>query len=268
MLPNDPYLHLDAEARPDGPSRSETVSQFLALSLLGAREEAGMPSNHGGFDEDVNVYLVGLLARFLDSAFHDEASRYLHHSDLDLADAVRRGEDERLTFRLYKTNADHLLLGVGLFNHVEASGTASVQLFRRDPDEFIGRGSTYYQLASSSLRRLRRRASGQEEALNKLGEGFSDYVVILRRLRTTYFHLTSKLGEGTLYHLSRAAGGAADRQALFDRFLDAYSSWRDEASEASYAALEEAVDVLRRADPEFAFQLPDPPADGGVIQPG
>lgn len=262
MRPNDAYLALDPNGAEVRSAVPDTVAQFLTFSLLGAREQARMPSNQGGFDEDVNVYLVGLMARFLESAYHEQASRYVHASDLDLADAVRRGADERLSFRLYKTNADHLLLAIGLFQHV-AGAEHSQAFFRRQPEEFIGRGSSYYNMASSSLRRLRRRATAQEAALSKLAAGFEGYVSVLKHLRTSYFHLMGRLGEGTLFHLTRHASvedDPADRASLYDRFLDAFSAWRDDRGEESYASLEHWVERLRDADPDFVFEMPEPDA--------
>jgi hypothetical protein len=261
MRPNDAYLPLDSAGSEMRSSAPDTVAQFLTLSLLGAREQAQMPSNHDGFDEDVNVYLVGLMGRFFQSAYHEQASRYVHSTDLDLADAVRDGDDERNSFRIYKTNADHLLLAIGLFHHVEGSGRPgrAHDVMQRQPEEFIGRGSNYYHMASSTLRRLRRRPTAQELALSKLGEGFGAYVDVLRHLRTNYFHLMGRIGEGSLFHLANLEAGesAVDNAVLYDRFLDAFSAWRDEAGEAQYAHLGECVRALREADPEFSFEMPE-----------
>jgi hypothetical protein len=261
MRPNDAYLQLDAAGSELRSVVPDTVAQFLTLSLLGAREAASLPSNCDGFDEDVNIYLVGLLARFLESAYHEQASRYVHSTDLDLADAVRDGADERLSFRIYKTNADHLLLGIGLFHHVEGSGRSgrAHEFFQREPIEFIGRGSSYYHMASSSLRRLRRRPTAQESALSKLGDGFESYVGVLRRLRSNYFHLVARIGEGSLYHLARSQPedpSGTDCAALYDGFLDALSAWRTAPDDEHYAQLEACVRRVREADPDFTFEMP------------
>lgn len=256
MTPNDPYLPLDAEPG-ELVSRAPSVGQFLTLSLLGAREEAGFPSNESGFDEDVNVYLAGLLLGFLDPQFHHEAARYLYASDQELASVVRRAGDERFRYRTYRTNADHLLLAIGLFHHVEASGRAP--FFRREPREFLGRGSTYYLLASSSLRRLRRQPTATEIAMNKLSEDLERYVEVLRRVRTSYFHLTERLGEGSLFHLGRSLPQASDLSTLYDAFLDQFSNFQREPTLEQYTWLEEAVRQLRTADPEFSFELPAKP---------
>ena len=59
-----------------------------ALPARRAGGDAGIPSNRTGFDEDVNVYVVGLLGRFLSAEYHESAARYIFPTDLDLAREV------------------------------------------------------------------------------------------------------------------------------------------------------------------------------------
>lgn len=258
----EPYIPLDPEGTAEGSPVPSTTREFLMRCVLGARDESGFPSNESGYDEDVNVYMVGLLERFLQPAYHHDIGRYLRSCDIELAREVRRRADDRHTYRVYKTNADHLLLAIGLFHHVEGAHHPGNPLADRDPTAFIGRGGTYYQLASSSLRRLRRCTSGPEEAMSKLGLAFGEYAEVLKRVRTSYFHLTARLGEGVLYHLSRTdpvdAGTVAQR---YDAFLDAFSAWNTESTAEAWDHLRESVDAVRELDPEFGFQMPEAPGD-------
>jgi hypothetical protein len=257
------YYRLATEPATDGPHMQAT-GEFLLRCLLGARQEATLPSNQAGYDEDVNVYLVGLLERFLSSQYHDEARRYLHARDLDLLEDAQRSPNPRHVFQLYRVNADHLLLAIGLFHHVEGAHHPGNPLVHREPEDFIHRGGVYYHIASSNLRRLRRQVSGPEIAMRKLGDGFADYAAVLRRVRTSFFHLTERLGEGTLFHLSRrppdptqVSIGAEDRKGLYDGFLDAFSAWRQQPGPQQLEVLRSATQRLREADPEFRFALPD-----------
>ena len=257
MLPNERYFDLQAE----NTSNLNSVQEFLMRSLLGAREEAGTPSNEWGFDEDVNVYLVGLLGRFFSSAYHEEARRYQFATDLDLAQELARTPDDRHRYRVYRTNADHLLLAIGLLRNA-ARPRPHLVAFERAPEEFIGRGEIYYGLASSSLRRLRRRSTGTELALSKLASHFTEYAAILGRVRTSYFHLTSRLGEGQLFHLlndplAAEAESTATLTAGYDRFLDAFSAWKQEPGTDTLAALRQCATELKQLDPDFAFELPE-----------
>ena len=259
MLPNEKYFDLQAESI----SNLNSVQEFLMRSLLGAREEAGIPSNEWGFDEDVNVYLVGLLGRFFSSAYHEEAARYQFATDLDLAEALAQTTDDRHRYRVYRTNADHLLLAIGLLRNVVRS-RPHLAAFERAPEEFIGRGETYYGLASSSLRRLQRRSTGTEVALSKLAARFTEYASILTRLRTSYFHLSARLSEGQLFHLMNDPLAGENETTMtvaegYDRFLDAFSAWKQEPGASTLATLRECAGELKAIDPDFAFELPPEP---------
>ena len=232
-----------------------SVEEFLLRCLLGAREESGMPSNRKGFDEDVNVYVVGLLGRFLSAEYHEDAARYLYPSDLDLAREVAAQGDDRFGYMAYRVNADQLLLGIGLFCSLEGHGVSNDPVFGRTPEELSGRGATYYNLASSSLRRLRRTETGAEMAMTKLADRFDDYTTILRTVRTSYFRLTARLSDGELFHLSRDPEDT--RREAWDAFLDAWSEWKQNADDPALDRLHDAVDALKRVDPEFSFELPE-----------
>jgi len=258
----EPWVPLDPEGVADTTAAPTSTRDFLMRCVLGAREESGFPSNEAGFDEDVNVYLVGLLERFLQPSYHHDIGRYLRSCDIELAREVRRLADDRHTYRVYRTNADHLLLAIGLFHHVAGAHHPGNPLADRDPATYIGRGGTYYHLASSSLRRLRRRTSGPEVAMSKLGGAFAEYADVLRRVRSTYFHLTARLGEGVLYHLSNGAPPDAETASQrYDAFLDAYSAWNREGHDKAWETLREAVEAVRGLDPDFAFQMPERPAE-------
>jgi len=272
------YWQFDADDPTGAPAPRET-QDYLLRCLLGARKEASFPSNEGGFDEDVNVYLAGLLNRFFSASYHDEARRYLQPYDLDLRRQAEASGDPRYAYRLYKVNADHLLLGIGIFHHVEGALGPEHPFLHRDPSEFEGRGSLYYLLASSRLHHLKRRRGGIGEALRKLGERFPRYVQVLRHVRSDYFDLMERIGEGSLFHLGREIEEmepqAHDRTTLYDAFLDCYSRWKEEPSPVRHEALKRAVARLRKLDPRFRFEMPaapaeDPgetarPADGTVI---
>jgi len=234
-----------------------SVEEFLLRCLLGAREESGIPSNQTGFDEDVNVYVVGLLGRFLSAEYHENAARYSFPTDLDLAREVAAQDDDRFGYAAYRVNADQLLLGIGLFCSVEGHGVSHDPIFGRSPVELSGRAATYYNLASSSLRRLRRAETGPELAMTKLAERFDDYTTILRAVRTSYFRMTARLSEGELFHLARTKDPEEERRIAWDAFLDAWSEWKRSPGDGALDRLHDAVDSLRRLDPEFTFELPE-----------
>ena len=257
MLPNEKYFDLQDESS----GKLYSFQEFMLRCLLGAREEAGLPSNEHGFDEDVNVYLVGLLGRFFSSTYHEEACRYQFATDYDLAEELARTTDDRHRYRVYRTNADHLLLAIGLLRNVTRS-RPHLPAFEQSPEAFIGRGGTYYDLASASLRRLHRRSTGTEVALTKLATRFGQYAAILARVRTSYFHLGARLSDGQLFHLlhdplATEDGAARSVTEAYDRFLDAFSAWKQDPDANTPEQLKVCAGELRARDPEFAFELPE-----------
>jgi hypothetical protein len=240
-----------------GSTASGSVEEFLLRCILGAREEAGIPSNSSGFDEDVNIYVVGLLGRFMSSEYHEFVGRFFFRTDLDLAREVAAHRDDRFGYLAYRTNADQLLLGIGLFCQVDGHGVSNDPVFGRSPEELSGRGATYYNLASASLRRLRRVETGPELAMTKLAEQFDDYTTVLRAVRTSYFRLTSRLSDGELFHLGQTEDPEERRRRAWDDFLDAWSEWKRNAGESELDRLHDAVDALRAVDPDFNFEMPE-----------
>ncbi len=128
---------------------------FMLTSVLKSRTDTGIESNARCYDEDVNVYLAGLLATPLDPEYGRSTAPLVSRFDTDVA-AMVRGRDEREQYRIYKVNADHLLLTLGLFEPwADSAGP------ERTPDAAprrirtaIVRGGTYYEIAASRGRGL------------------------------------------------------------------------------------------------------------------
>jgi hypothetical protein len=177
---------------------------FMMTSVLKSRTETGFESNSAGYDEDVNVYLAGLLAAYLDPAYTQWSSPLISPFDMDVATMVRSA-DERRRYWIYKANADHLMLMLGIFEPEPPaappappslpSPTAppipapppAIAVPGLSPGRtrmYVGRGETYYELAASYGRGLARRPTAAIEVLEKLAGGFEGYVTILNHLRS------------------------------------------------------------------------------------
>ncbi len=238
----------------------ESTLLFMMTSVLKSRTETGMESNRRYYDEDVNIYLAGLLAAYLDPAYTQWSAPLISRFDTDVA-AMVRGSDERNKYQIYKVNADHLMVTLGIF---EPGGDASTLLAlpetaSREYRVYIGRGGTYYELAASYGRALARRLTASTEVLAKLGHGFEEYVAILNHLRSHYFNLIDRLSHRGMEAI-QAAIATESRSAEFmtkmDRLLDLYSEWRRTGDPTLLPTIEEAVRAVRAIDPTFQFDLP------------
>ena len=90
---------------------------FMMRCLLYSRLETGNETGTDVPDEDVNVYLAHLLQSFSDPAYVESARPYLHRYDHEVFKRLERSTDARLKYVIYKTNADFLLVSIGVFDN-------------------------------------------------------------------------------------------------------------------------------------------------------
>src|ERR1041385_7001472 len=117
---------------------------FMINCLLYSRMETGLVSNQDFYDEDVNVYLAHLLHSFVNPEYVEQSRKFLSKYDTDVFRRLAHSTDARLKYLVYKTNADFLLVAIGIFDNPAAADAP-----RKQPTEeaYIGRGKTYYHFA-------------------------------------------------------------------------------------------------------------------------
>jgi len=226
---------------------------FMLDSLLKSRIETGEETTD---DEDVNVYLAGLLHSFMDSSFFLKNGRFLSQFDGDVFSRAEADGDMRLRYRVYKGNADFALMSLGMFGGMPGRPTLR-KLANSSGESAADRGRLYYRVASSARIRLRRNPSGVSEVLEKLAERFDTYTLILSHLRVRHFHLLRRVSRGAMFHLQRDAHDRA-KPALFengrDWFLDAYWTWLQSGSEVARGEVNRLGAELNDLDGSFRFE--------------
>ena len=234
-----------------------TDVHFMLHALLSSRIETGLSSDDRPHEEDVNVYLAHLLCEYARPQYQERVHRYLADFDSSVFERVRHSKNNRLAYTVYKANADHILLMMGLFQNPRGQRPMAVaEELRLDDEVHVGRGKSYYDFAFTYSRSLFGRTSGIATVLCKLSAGFEAYVRLLAHARGEYFHLIDHLSEGELFHLQQSVL-AQDLPALRDAFLDALSDWRREPTPEKRAHLTETARVLEKLDPSFQFELPE-----------
>ena len=88
--------------------------------LLYSRMETGLVSNKDYYDEDVNVYIAHLLNSFINPGYVERARSFLSKYDTEVFRRLGESRDARLKYTLYKTNADFLLVCLGIFDNPAA----------------------------------------------------------------------------------------------------------------------------------------------------
>jgi len=231
--------------------------------LLHSRIHTGIESNSDVYDEDVNVYLAHLLNSQIDPANIERVGRYIASSDDELHRMAAGASSDRERYLAYKTNADYLLLSIAVFDTVDRERTHLSPIFKTPRQVFIARAATYYAHAASYACKIHRGPDGISRVLQKLSDGFENYVRILTYMRGQYLGLLKRFSEGELFHLDRQIEeirrGETIEQIRND-FLEAYSAWMKPEPEKPRDELKE--ELLRQAqrlseiDPSFDFRLP------------
>lgn len=230
---------------------------FMINCLLYSRMETGLVSNQDFYDEDVNVYLAHLLHSFVNPEYVEQSRKFLSKYDTDVFRRLSNSTDARLKYLIYKTNADFLLVSIGIFDNPGAAVTPR----RLQPAEeaYIGRGKTYYHFAYSYSQQMHRKNQGVSEVLEKLSVGFDKYLKILSHMRGEYLDLVQRLSGGEVYHLERSVNEHQQQELLRvkqDELLESYSAWKTDPCAARVEDLERIVGEIRQINPAFRFELP------------
>jgi len=231
---------------------------FMINCLLYSRMETGLVSNQDCYDEDVNVYLAHLLHSFINPEYVEQSKRFLSKYDTDVFRRLANSTDARLKYQIYKTNADFLLVSIGIFDNPAIAG-ASRSRMQPSEEAYIGRGKTYYHFAYTYSQQMHRKNAGVSEVLEKLSTGFEKYLRILSHMRGEYLDLMKRLSNGEVYHLERSIDEHSQRELLRvkqDELLELYSAWRATKSAETEESLERVVSEIRQLNPGFKFELP------------
>src|SRR5215470_14693012 len=231
---------------------------FMINCLLYSRMETGLVSNQDFYDEDVNVYLAHLLHSFINPEYVEQSKKFLSKYDTDVFRRLSNSSDARLKYLIYKTNADFLLVSIGIFDHPMSEATHRSKLLPSE-EAYVGRGKTYYHFAYSYAQQVHRKNAGVSEVLEKLSMGFEKYIRILSHMRGEYLDLMKRFSNGEVYHLERSINEDSQKELLRlkqDELLELYTAWKAQPSAETEESLERIVSEIRQLNPSFKFELP------------
>ena len=262
MAPRENYMEFTSSSRDMKPTY-----YFMMKCLLYSRMETGLVSNKDFYDEDVNVYIAHLLNSFINPEYTRRANKYLSKYDTEVFGRLVDSKDARLKYTLYKTNADFLLVSLGIFdNPVGMAGdlspaliTPEKKVFQPSEEAYVGRGKTYYRFAYTYSHQIHDPHAAITAVLEKLSTGFEKYIRILSHMRGEYFNLMDRLSRGEIYHLERRLNESErkeDLKEMQDRFLDLYMEWKQSGTPQLSAQIQSLVAEIKELDPTFTFELP------------
>src|SRR3989338_7626973 len=99
----------------------DSAIAYLLNALLKSRSACALPSNQGEFDEDVNIYLAHLLFAASLPDYQGAVQRYLSTNVSEMANLMEKNDDRIVRYFIYKVNADHLMVHLGIFQDLEKS---------------------------------------------------------------------------------------------------------------------------------------------------
>ena len=254
MYVSTSYTPICASRRP----RPEEANFFMMNCLLYSRMEAGYPSNDEYFDEDVNVYLAGLLTSIVYPHSRAFSSSCVASSDAALFEQVCAARSPRERYLLYRDSADRMLLSLGIFRNARLRRPDSKPRLALTERGCIGRGKTYYALARSYAAQAHRANTGVGEVLGKLSHGFERYLSVLSVMSGEHLNFFRQISDGEIFHLenaSRSFERSAELKLLHDRFLDLFSTYLRGKSPRTKQELVAATDEIRSIDPSFSFDI-------------
>lgn len=243
------YIPLDAHGEA---GNAEACQTFMLRCILKSRLESGLPSHEDGHEEDVNVYLSHLLAAYANPSYCMRVGGYISPNDTTVFETAQHSPSKRFRYRVYRVNADHLMMSIGVFQNPSGRRPHSRPHLEPTAEQFVGRAKAYYDFASSYSLSVFGRTSSVTGVLGKLADGLERYLRVLAHLRGEYFDFVDRMSDGELYHLDRAAQ-AEGVQVLHDQFLDLYSEYKRTGSTAAWEQLRALGDKLSRVDPSFRF---------------
>ncbi|MDD4856870.1 MAG: hypothetical protein PHD74_02050 [Candidatus Krumholzibacteria bacterium] len=254
MCVSTSYTPICASKRPS----PEKAYFFMMNCLLYSRMEAGFPSNDEHFDEDVNVYLAGLLTSLIYPASPRNPWRIAAATDADIFEAARAARCPSEMCLLYRSSADRILVALGIYKNARMRRPDSVPLLALSSRGWVGRGKTYYALAGSYATQASRATTAISEVLGKLSNGFERYLSVLSLMGGEHLNIFRQISEGEIFHLENSSRSFGRREELvlrYDRFLDLYSGYLRNKSPRARQALMDAVRGIREIDPSFRFDV-------------
>ncbi len=235
--------------------KTEIFLSYLLDLLLNARIKTNLETNTFANDEDVNMYLVGLLRVYANPVNLQEREKYLSNYDSEVSQKVNK-RDTLHNFLLYKYNADNYFIFLSIFNGIKK--TVRNALFQIDNEVYLGRTKAYYHYAAEFSRRLSHNQATIGEILEKLAVKLEAYIRIMQYIQNNYFIFEKKFSEGEWFHLNRQIVEKSNPivyQTLLDEFLKTYQDWTDHHSEESKKKLDQLTEHLRAINPKFKFSL-------------
>ena len=227
---------------------------FFLEQILRARIDLHLESGSNDLDQELNVYIAGLLDSLIRSDTLVKQKPYISSFDNDVRAWLQRHPGLRNAYTAYRENADTGLLFSGLFTGYDHEGSYH-HIVMTEHDE-QGRIALYYELAASALAHLQGNNVSLVEVFEQLAEHLDEVLRIMKYAAGTYFDLCERMSDGAMYHLERELDAMDEKKrydAKLDHFLKCYAAYKESPSEAGKEELLRLADELKKISTDFRF---------------
>jgi hypothetical protein len=228
------------------------ASFFFLQHILMARSDLHLESGYHEHDQEVNVYLCGLLNSLADTKSLTRSREYISSFDIDVRNYLDEHPGTRNEYIVYRDNADFGLIQEGVFQNDEHPGSYHHIVFEDTTrQERIG---LYYELAASALTHLQGPHGALIPVFMSLAENMSDILKIVRRAAGYYFEMIERISEGSLFHLEREMnekGMMKQYRELLDEFLNVYREYHRSPGEQEWLRLQKIAAELKTLNGNF-----------------
>ena len=227
---------------------------FFLENILKARAELNLESGGHDYDQELNVYIAGLLNSIVRSDSLLRQKPYISPFDIDVRRWLAVHPGLRTAYTVYRENADFGLLLFGVFTGFEHDGSYH-HIVMTDHDEH-GRIALYYELAASALAHLQGNNGSLIDVFEALSEHIEEIIHILQYTAHHYFDLIDRISEGSFFHLERELDEMDERmryEEKLDEFLKSYAAYKEQPSDAAKERLMNLSEELKKLNGNFKF---------------
>ncbi|NLD99925.1 MAG: hypothetical protein GX640_08620 [Fibrobacter sp.] len=239
-----------------GEKQTQETSFFFLEHLLKARADLHMESGLHEYDQEINIYLMGLLNSLFGSDTFLKQKPYISPFDTDIRDYLETHPGLRNEYRVYRDNADFGLVLLGLFLKYQHRGSYHNIVLQNLDSE--GRIALYYELAASALSHLQGTSVSLVKVYMSIAEYLPEILQILRQTATNYFDFIQRISDGSLYHLEKEIhenGIKSLYDQKLDEFLKSYAMYKENPTEDKKENLTVLAEELKKLNSKFQFQF-------------
>jgi len=229
---------------------------FFLEHILRARADLHCESDSDSRDQELNVYIAGLLNSLVYQGEYLQQKPYISPFDYDVQQYLSMHPGLRSAYTVYRENADAGLLLTGLFDGYHHEGTYHRKAISHHDE--AGRIALYYEIAASALAHLQGNNASLVDVLEAISEHIETILKIIHYTACSYFDLMERLSEGSVYHLEREIDNLEKEklyQQKLDDFLKAYSLYVENPTDAAKASLLSLAQELRTYKKDFHIEL-------------